>query len=96
MRLQMSKYILKLYVLGHSTKYEDTIKNLKQLCDKELRGQYEIKIVDLLENPHLAEDDKIVACPTLIKELPSPIKRVIGDLSDIEKILLGLDLQLVK
>lgn len=89
----MGKFILKLYIIGRTSKSEAAIANLKQMCDEGLQGEYEIKIIDLLEDPQLAENDKIVACPTLIKDLPLPIRRVIGDLSDKEKILLGLDLQ---
>ncbi len=89
----MNKVILKLYVTGKSPKSESAITNLRNLCDKQLDGEYEIRIVDVLERPQLAENERIIATPTLIRELPPPIRKIIGDLTDIEKVLLGLDLQ---
>ncbi len=89
----MSKFALKLYITGKTSKSERAINNLKNICDEELGGQYEMKVIDVLERPQLAEDEKILATPTLIKELPPPLRRIIGDLSDKEKVLLGLDLQ---
>jgi len=67
--------------------------NLRRICEQELAGQYELQIIDVLENPQLAEDEKILATPTLIKQLPPPLRRVIGDLSDTEKVLLGLEVR---
>ena len=87
----MSRYLLKLYVTGRTPRSEKAIANLRRICDEELHGQYEMQIVDVLEHPQLAEDEKILATPTLIKRLPPPLRRVIGDLSDTEKVLLGLD-----
>jgi circadian clock protein KaiB len=84
-------YVLKLYVTGTSPRAEVAISNLRRICEQELRGQYELEIIDVLENPQVAEDDKILATPTLIKQLPPPLRRVIGDLSDKEKVLLGLE-----
>jgi circadian clock protein KaiB len=69
------------------------IANLRRICEQELRGQYELQIIDVLEHPQVAEDDKILATPTLIKQLPPPLRRVIGDLSDKEKVLLGLEVR---
>ena len=69
------------------------IANLRRICDQELRGQYQLEIIDVLENPQAAEDEKILATPTLIKQLPPPLRRVIGDLSDKEKVLLGLEVR---
>jgi circadian clock protein KaiB len=69
------------------------IANLQRICDEELHGQYEIQIIDVLNEPQLAEQEKILATPTLIKQLPPPLRRVIGDLSDREKVLLGLEVQ---
>ncbi len=92
--MTQEKITLKLYIIGHTAKSEIAITNLRKICREDLQDQYEIKIIDLLENPQIAEDDGIVAFPTLIKELPSSLIRIIGDLSDKEKILLGLDLQL--
>ncbi len=85
-------YKLRLYVTGHSPRTERAVANLKQICQDELDGQYELTIIDVLERPQLAEEEKILATPTLIKELPPPIRRIIGDLSDRDKVLLGLDL----
>jgi circadian clock protein KaiB len=87
----VSSYLLRLYVTGKTPRAEMAIANLRRICDEELRGQYELQIIDVLEHPQLAEDEKILATPTLIKRLPPPLRRVIGDLSDKEKVLLGLD-----
>ncbi len=89
----MANYLLKLYVTGRTPRTEQTIATLRDLCKRELGGEYEIVVINVLEQPQLAEDEKILATPTLIKALPRPMRRVIGDLSDIEKVLLGLDLQ---
>lgn len=88
----MKKIKLKLYVTGKTSRSERAIANLHRLCDAELEGRYELSIIDVLEHPQLAENEKIIATPTLIKELPPPLRRVIGDLSDKEKVLLGLDI----
>jgi circadian clock protein KaiB len=69
------------------------VANLRRICEQELAGQYALEIIDVLENPQLAEDEKILATPTLIKQLPPPLRRVIGDLSDTEKVLLGLEVR---
>ena len=76
---------------GKTPRAEKAIANLRRICEEELHGQYELNIIDVLEHPQLAEDEKILATPTLIKRLPPPLRRVIGDLSDKEKVLLGLD-----
>lgn len=87
----LSNYLLKLYVTGKTPRAEKAIANLRRICREELQGQYQLEIIDVLEHPQLAEDEKILATPTLIKRLPPPLRRVIGDLSDTEKVLLGLD-----
>ncbi|HEX6308375.1 MAG TPA: circadian clock protein KaiB [Longimicrobiales bacterium] len=87
----LSKYLLKLYVTGKTPRAELAIANLQRICEEELQGRYELQIIDVLEHPQLAEDERILATPTLIKRLPPPLRRVIGDLSDKEKVLLGLD-----
>lgn len=87
----MSKYLLTLYITGSSPRAKVAIGNLQRICEQELEGQYELEIVDVLENPQRAEDEKILATPTLIKQLPLPLRRVIGDLSDKDKVLLGLE-----
>ena len=88
----MSRYILKLYITGHTPRAERAIMNLRRICEEELNGEYEMTVIDVLERPQLAEDEKILATPTLIKDLPPPLRRIIGDLSDAEKVLLGLDI----
>lgn len=87
-------YILRLYVTGQTPRSILAIENLKRICENELNGEYEMVVIDVLERPKLAEEDRIIATPTLIKSLPPPLRRVIGDLSDTEKVLLGLDLKL--
>jgi circadian clock protein KaiB len=87
------KYVLKLYVTGRSARAERAIANLKRICEEDLRGCYSLEVIDVLEHPQLAEDERILATPTLIKQLPPPLRRVIGDLSDKEKVLLGLDVR---
>jgi circadian clock protein KaiB len=85
-------YNLRLYVAGQTPKSIAAIANLKKLCETHLPGRYSIDIVDLMQNPSLAQRDQIVAIPTLIRQLPEPIKRIIGDLSNTERVLLGLDI----
>ncbi len=92
----MDKVLLKLYVTGQTPKTERAIANLRRICKEDLGGQYEMAVIDVLERPQLAEDERILATPTLIKTLPLPLRRVIGDLSDTEKVLLGLDVQPVR
>lgn len=90
---RLSKYLLTLYVTGTSPRAKVAIENLNRICSQELDGRYELEIVDVLENPQRAEDERILATPTLIKQLPPPLRRVIGDLSDKEKVLLGLEVR---
>jgi len=85
--------MLKLYITGSSSRSEIAIANLRRICEQELGGQYELQVIDVLEHPQLAEDEKILATPTLIKQLPPPLRRVIGDLSDKDKVLLGLEVR---
>lgn len=86
------KYRLRLYVTGRTARSEVAIRNLQRICDTELQGDFNIEVVDVLEHPQLAEDEKILATPTLVRQLPEPVRKIIGDLSDREKVLLGLDL----
>jgi len=88
----MAKFKLKLYITGRTPRSEMAIFNLRNLCENKLSGEYEIEIVDVLENPEIAEKERILATPTLIKLMPSPIRRITGDLSDHDKLLNGLDL----
>lgn len=85
------KWNMRLYIAGQTPKSIVALANLKRICDEHLNGQYEIEVIDLMENPQLARRDQIVAIPTLVRELPSPLKRIIGDLSNTEKVLVGLD-----
>ena len=84
---------LRLYVAGATPKSVAAFDNLKKLCDEHLAGQYSIEIVDLLQNPTLARGDQILAVPTLVRQLPRPLKKIIGDLSNKERVLVGLDLR---
>lgn len=89
----MSKYLLKLYITGQTARSHRAIANLRRICDEQLVDQYELIVIDVLERPQLAEDEKILATPTVVKELPTPMRRIIGDLSDSERVLVGLDLR---
>lgn len=84
---------LRLYVAGQTPKCLAAFANLKRLCEQHLAGQYEIEIVDLLETPQLASGDQILAIPTLVRKLPEPMRKIIGDLSNTERVLVGLDLR---
>jgi circadian clock protein KaiB len=86
-------YNLRLYVAGQTPKSMAAIVNLKKICEQHLSGRYDIELIDLLKNPALAQRHQIVAIPTLIRQLPEPLKRIIGDLSNLEKVLVGLDIQ---
>lgn len=86
------KYLLKLYVTGQTPRSHRAIVNLRQLCEEELRGEYEMVVIDVLERPQLAAREHILATPTVVKERPGPCRRVIGDLSDPDQVILGLDL----
>jgi circadian clock protein KaiB len=85
-------YILKLYVAGNTPNSMRALKTLRNILDTEFQGVYALKVIDVLKNPQLAEEDKILATPTLAKILPPPVRRIIGDLSDRERVLIGLDL----
>jgi circadian clock protein KaiB len=83
---------LRLYVAGQTPKSVRALKNLKEICEKHLKDQYSIEIIDLLVNPNLARNDQIIAIPTLVRKLPAPMKRLLGDLSDTERVLVGLSI----
>jgi circadian clock protein KaiB len=87
---------LRLYVAGITPKSIEAFNNLKKICEEHLAGKYHIEVVDLLENPRLARGDQILAIPTLVRRLPPPLKKIIGDLSDTERVLVGLNLRPVK
>ncbi|OON67561.1 circadian clock KaiB family protein [Hymenobacter sp. CRA2] len=84
---------LRLYVAGQTVKSVTALANLKKYCEEHLQGRYRIEIIDLLENPQLAEGDQILAIPTLVRKVPSPIRKIIGDLSNQERVLVGLDIR---
>ena len=86
-------YRLRLYVAGQTPKSLAAFANLKRICDEHLAGRYSIEVIDLLENPQLAQGDQILAIPTLVRRLPEPIRKIIGDLSNTERVLVGLDLR---
>ena len=87
------KWELRFYTVGQMPKSLAAIKNLKKVCEEHLAGRYEIEVIDLLKNPRLAKDDQIVAIPTLVRKLPDPVRKIIGDLSDTERTLVGLQLR---
>jgi len=84
---------LRLYVAGQTQKSIKAFANLKKICEEHLAGEYRIEVIDLLKNPQLAKGDQIVAIPTLVRKLPEPLKRIIGDLADTERVLVGLDIR---
>src|SRR5436305_8087504 len=88
----VSQWNLRLYVAGQTPKSLRAIENLRRLCEQHLAGRYTIEVVDLLKNPKLARDDQIIAIPTLVRKLPNPMRKIIGDLSNEEKTLIGLQL----
>ncbi|TVQ51847.1 MAG: circadian clock protein KaiB [Spirulina sp. DLM2.Bin59] len=85
-------YVLKLYVAGNTPNSARALKTLKSILEQDFQGVYALKVIDVLKNPQLAEEDKILATPTLSKVLPPPVRKIIGDLSDRERVLIGLDL----
>ena len=87
------RFELRLYVAGHTPKAIRAFANLKKICDEHLEGRYSIEVIDLLEDPRLGRGDQILALPTLVRRLPEPIKKIIGDLSNTERVLVGLDLR---
>jgi len=84
---------LRLYVAGQTPRSVTAFRNLKEICEEYLKGQYHIEVIDLMENPTLARGDQILAVPTLVRKLPQPIRKIIGDLSNTERVLVGLDIQ---
>ena len=87
------KFELRLYVAGQTAKSLVAFANLKRICEEHLAGEYRIEVIDLLKNPQLAAGDQILALPTLVRKLPEPVRKIIGDLSNTERVLVGLDLQ---
>ncbi len=95
-KLKNETYLLKLYVTGMTAQSIQAIENLNRICEEHLKGRYNLEVVDLYKSPALAAGEQIIAAPTLIKKLPLPLRRVIGDMSNIERVLVGLDLKTVK
>ncbi|MCX6144776.1 MAG: circadian clock protein KaiB [Ignavibacteriales bacterium] len=91
-KARRSKWVLRLYVAGQTPKAITAFNNLKLICEEQLKDKYHIEVIDLLKHPQLARDDQILAVPTLVRKLPRPARNIIGDLSDTERVLVGLDL----
>jgi circadian clock protein KaiB len=92
----MPKIVLRLYITGRTTLSDSAIGNLRRICERDLGAEYELEVIDVLEHPQLAEDERILTTPTLVRELPLPSRRYVGDLSDREKVLLDLDITSLK
>ena len=90
---ETEQWNLRLYVAGQTSRSVAAFANLKKICEQHLKGKYTIEVIDLLQNPKLAKGDQILALPTLVRKLPQPVRKIIGDLSDTERVLVGLDLQ---
>mgnify|MGYP001584253576 CR=1 FL=1 len=93
---EKDKWILRLYVAGKTPKALTAFTNLKKICEEQLNGKYSIEVIDLLINPQLGVEDQILALPTLVRKLPVPVRKIIGDLSNTERVLVGLDLLPIK
>ena len=92
-RSKAERYVLRLYVAGLTPRSTKAIANVKEICEKYLQGRYELDVVDIYQQPKLAQGEQIIAAPTLIKKLPLPLRRLIGDMSDTERFLVGIDLR---
>ena len=92
MSKESDKWVLRLYVAGQTPKALTAFSNLKKICEEQLNGKYSIEVIDLLKNPHLGSEYQILALPTLVRKLPVPVRKIIGDLSDTVSVLIGLDL----
>ena len=87
------RYVLRLFVTGMTSRSLEAITRAKAICEKYLAGRYELEVIDIYQKPELARGDQIIACPTLVRKLPLPLRRLVGDLSDVERVLRGLDLR---
>jgi circadian clock protein KaiB len=92
-RRDRAKYVLRLYVTGMTPKSTQAVANVRKLCNEHLAGRYELEVIDIYQQPLLAKGEQIIATPTLIKKLPPPLRRLIGDMSDTERVLIGIDLK---
>ena len=90
---QEEYYVLRLYIAGATPQSVRAIANVKRICEENLQGQYELEVIDLYQQPQLAQGEQIIAVPTLLKKLPLPLRRIIGDMSNTERVLVGLDLR---
>ncbi len=90
---KQKKYVLKLYITGATPRSTRAIMNIRRICEEHLKGHYELEIIDIFQQPVLAKGEQIIAAPTLIKKLPLPLRKFIGDMSDTDRILIGLDLR---
>ena len=93
-RARQAKYILRLYISGSTLKSKLAVENIERVCEEHLKGRYDLEVIDIYQHAHLARDEQIVAVPTLIKRLPLPLQRLVGDMSDLNKVLFGLDLKM--
>jgi circadian clock protein KaiB len=93
-KARSSRYILRLYITGQTPRSLQSVENLRALCDKYLPGQFDLEIIDIYQQPAMAKEGQIIAAPTLIKSMPLPLRRLVGDFSDKERVILGLDLKL--
>lgn len=93
LKQDLAKYVLRLYVTGMTPKSTLAIANVQKLCEEHLKGYYELKVIDIYQQPKLAQGEQIIATPTLIKQLPLPLRKLIGDMSDTERFLVGIDLK---
>ena len=90
------KYVLRLYISGSTSKSARAVENIKRVCEQHLKNRYDLEVIDIYQQAYLARDEQIVAVPTLIKRLPPPLRRLIGDMSNLEKVLFGLDLRMLE
>jgi circadian clock protein KaiB len=91
---RQAKYVLRLYVSGSTLKSERAVENIKRVCEQHLKGRYNLEVIDIYQQANLARDEQIVAVPTLIKRLPPPLQRLVGDMSNLRNVLFGLDLRM--
>ncbi len=92
-KLGKEKYVLRLYITGYTPKSSQAIANIKRICEEHLKGRYELEVIDIYQQPGSTQEDHVIAAPTLIKKLPLPLRRLIGTLSDEERVLVGLDIK---
>ena len=95
-RRTSTEYLLRLYVAGHTMKSLQAFENLRAICEEHLAGRYKLEVIDLIENPALARGDQILALPAVVRQLPPPVKKIIGDFSNVDRVLVGLDLRPLK